>query len=100
MWKKTESREEHGSCGLCHEILPSAAPHDMAGWQRASQKLYVSQTLGLATRSELFILVWRQRMEKEGLFSPSHCQVFLQHGHSCCATSSLVNSVEGGLIVG
>lgn len=37
MWKEQqiegsgESWEEHGSSGLCHEILPSTAPHDMAG---------------------------------------------------------------------
>lgn len=56
MWKKQhgESWEEHGSSGLCHELLPSTAPHDMAGWQRASQSFHVSQTRGLESRSELF----------------------------------------------
>ena len=47
MWKKKlpgESWEEHGSSGLCHKLLPSVAPHDMAGWQRASQSFHVSQT--------------------------------------------------------
>lgn len=66
MWKKQhgESWEEHGSSGLCHELLPSAAPHDMAGWQRASQSFHVSQTRGLESRSELFDSAWRRMMEK------------------------------------
>lgn len=97
MWKKQqrESREEHGSPALGLELpLPSAAPHDMAGWQRASQSLHVSQTRSLENRSELFDAAWRWRMEKEGLFSPFPLPGLLRHGHSCCATSGLVNFLE------
>lgn len=65
-----ECREEHGSAGCCHEHLPSAAPHDMAGWQRASQSFHVSQIQGPYSRLELFDLGWIRKMEKEGLFSP------------------------------
>lgn len=76
MGKKThrECREEHGSAGCCHEHLPSAAPHDMAGWQRASQSFHVSQIQGPYSRLELFDLGWIRKMEKEGSFSPSLCQ--------------------------
>lgn len=64
MWKKHhgESLEEHGSCNLCHELLPSSVPHDMARWQRASQSFCVSQIWG----PEQDRVVWLGLEAKDG----------------------------------
>lgn len=50
----------------CH----SAAPHDMAGWQRASQSFHVSQTQSLESRSELFDSALEAKDGKIGLVFP------------------------------